>query len=598
MHTRTNCLCAATLFTLILNSNILAAETSRALVLEPTCAARDDTDKPVMMRADLAVTSVTLYRSRAAVTRSASPELAQGLYELRVGPLPEAVDLDSVQARLGGTAKLLDVKTETVTLPAPSSDNPRVRGALALVDAAQALVTDIARRNANNVAAQKTLDSIAAKVASDASLTIGVALDPEKLRAQLSFIDAERERLTASAQAIATEAKDAAGRLRAANDALAAAGGAPPTERFALVSIVVPDAGPVPLSVTYLVANASWQPSYTVRGAPESASLVLEFDAIVQQATGEDWNDVSLLLSTAQPTRSANPRQIDPIYVAIYEPMPVSESAYSDGAVSAPAAPAMMADARMRSRSDAGGSGGEAAKRSRLSALGADAQVGGTGPAVEYQLPRTFSAASDANAERKTRVANITAAPKYTLVTRPLVDADVYLRARFLNESGFLLLLGNARMYLGADTIGQTVLTETPGGGEVELWFGEEPRVTVKRELVAKKDSESGVFSKSKSVDRDYRIVLANTIARAVDVEVWDRAPVSQSDEAKVAITDVTPALSTDEKYVKDSKPQGLLKWTLALPARAASKDAKPVVISWKTRLSWPEGKMLSGDVD
>ena len=598
MHTRTNCLCAATLFTLILNSNILAAETSRALILEPTCAARDDTDKPVMMRADLAVTSVTLYRSRAAVTRSASPELAQGLYELRVGPLPEAVDLDSVQARLGGTAKLLDVKTETVTLPAPSSDNPRVREALALVDAAQALVTDIARRNANNVAAQKTLDSIAAKVASDASLTIGVALDPEKLRAQLSFIDAERERLTASAQAIATEAKDAAGRLRAANDALAAAGGAPPTERFALVSIVVPDAGPVPLSVTYLVANASWQPSYTVRGDPESASLVLEFDAIVQQATGEDWNDVSLLLSTAQPTRSANPRQIDPIYVAIYEPMPVSESAYSDGAVSAPAAPAMMADARMRSRSDAGGSGGEAAKRSRLSALGADAQVGGTGPAVEYQLPRTFSAASDANAERKTRVANITAAPKYTLVTRPLVDADVYLRARFLNESGFLLLLGNARMYLGADSIGQTVLTETPVGGEVELWFGKEPRVTVKRELVAKKDSESGVFSKSKSIDRDYRIVLANTIARAVDVEVWDRAPVSQSDEAKVAITDVTPALSTDEKYVKDSKPQGLLKWTLALPARAASKDAKPVVISWKTRLSWPEGKMLSGDVD
>ena len=598
MHTRTNCLCAATLFTLILNSNILAAETSRALVLEPTCAARDDTDKPVMMRADLAVTSVTLYRSRAAVTRSASPELAQGLYELRVGPLPEAVDLDSVQARLGGTAKLLDVKTETVTLPAPSSDNPRVREALVLVDAAQALVTDIARRNANNVAAQKTLDSIAAKVASDASLTIGVALDPEKLRAQLSFIDAERERLTASAQAIATEAKDAAGRLRAANDALAAAGGAPPTERFALVSIVVPDAGPVPLSVTYLVANASWQPSYTVRGDPESASLVLEFDAIVQQATGEDWNDVSLLLSTAQPTRSANPRQIDPIYVAIYEPMPVSESAYSDGAVSAPAAPAMMADARMRSRSDAGGSGGEAAKRSRLSALGADAQVGGTGPAVEYQLPRTFSAASDANAERKTRVANITAAPKYTLVTRPLVDADVYLRARFLNESGFLLLLGNARMYLGADSIGQTVLTETPVGGEVELWFGKESRVTVKRELVAKKDSESGVFSKSKSIDRDYRIVLANTIARAVDVEVWDRAPVSQSDEAKVAITDVTPALSTDEKYVKDSKPQGLLKWTLALPARAASKDAKPVVISWKTRLSWPEGKMLSGDVD
>jgi hypothetical protein len=153
-------------------------------------------------------------------------------------------------------------------------------------------------------------------------------------------------------------------------------------------------------------------------------------------------------------------------------------------------------------------------------------------------------------------------------------------------------------MYLGADSIGRANLSEVPVGGEVELWFGKEPRVTARREMTTKKEGESGVFAKSKGIDRSYRIVLENTLTRPVDVEVWDRVPVSRNEAAKVELKDVTPALATDEKYTKDSKPQGLLKWTLALPARTSDADAKPVTISWKSRVSWPEGKLISGDVD
>jgi hypothetical protein len=42
----------------------------------------DDTEKPVAMRADLKVSSVTLYRGRAAVTRSGKVGLRAGVYEL------------------------------------------------------------------------------------------------------------------------------------------------------------------------------------------------------------------------------------------------------------------------------------------------------------------------------------------------------------------------------------------------------------------------------------------------------------------------------------------------------------------------------------
>lgn len=567
---------------------------------------REDTEKPVAMRADLKVTSVTLYRGRAAVTRSGQIGVRAGLYEIRVGPLPATADLESVQARVGDGAKLLEVKTETVALPAPSSDNPRVREALANVEAARAAAEDLTRQMSNNDAALKTIDGIAAKVTADASQALGTTLEPAKLEAQLTFIASERDRLTSRALQLAKARRDAEGVVAMRMQELNAAGQAPSVEQFALVTLVAPRDADVPVSVTYLVANASWQPSYTVRGNPDAGELALEFDAVVRQATGEDWNDVALVLSTAQPTRAANPSTVTPSYIELFDPAPpvtggmVAKSlAYDpDRKPGAPGAPAPMASVEAGSGGPGGAYYDADARADRLESYGSAATVGGTGPAVEYRIPRAFTAMSDAAAERRTRVATLDAKPSFTLVAQPLVESDVYLRARFRNESAFLLLPGEARMYLGADSIGRTQLNETPVGGEVELWFGKEPRVMARREMITKKAGESGVFSKSKAVDREYRIVLTNTLARAIDVEVWDRVPVSRNDAAKVELKDITPPLATDEKYTKDARPQGLLKWLLKLPARTNDSDAKPVTIAWKSRVSWPENKLISGDVD
>ncbi|CAH1002104.1 hypothetical protein LEM8419_03021 [Neolewinella maritima] len=60
-----------------------------------------------------------------------------------------------------------------------------------------------------------------------------------------------------------------------------------------------------PLTLTYLVADASWTPQYDVRVEATDEPLDLQYHASVRQSSGEDWTDVQLSLSTGDPSESA-----------------------------------------------------------------------------------------------------------------------------------------------------------------------------------------------------------------------------------------------------------------------------------------------------
>jgi hypothetical protein len=57
------------------------------------------------------------------------------------------------------------------------------------------------------------------------------------------------------------------------------------------------------LELEYFVPGASWKPAYDLHYASARGQIRVETAAVVQQATGEDWTDATLLLSTAMPGR-------------------------------------------------------------------------------------------------------------------------------------------------------------------------------------------------------------------------------------------------------------------------------------------------------
>ena len=78
-----------------------------------------------------------------------------------------------------------------------------------------------------------------------------------------------------------------------------------PVRAEVVVEVLADRAVTSELRLSYLVAAAGWTPEYDVRVDKLSEPVDLRYRALVRQQTGEDWENVKLVLSTGDPTLSA-----------------------------------------------------------------------------------------------------------------------------------------------------------------------------------------------------------------------------------------------------------------------------------------------------
>ncbi len=90
------------------------------------------------------------------------------------------------------------------------------------------------------------------------------------------------------------------------------------TERDAVIVVQKANAAAGKVRLNYLVDSVSWRPQYKLRAGKTNAEKVqLEYLAAVAQQTGEDWSNVKLVLSTAQPTLNAAPPDLQTLQVHV-----------------------------------------------------------------------------------------------------------------------------------------------------------------------------------------------------------------------------------------------------------------------------------------
>jgi hypothetical protein len=98
------------------------------------------------------------------------------------------------------------------------------------------------------------------------------------------------------------------------------------------VDVAADEAGTFELSIAYLVDRAGWKPSYDIRATDIGSPLILTYKANVFQSTDENWKDVMLTLSTADPYQLGNKPEV--LAWTLAEPVqyrPSSPVSYSSG---------------------------------------------------------------------------------------------------------------------------------------------------------------------------------------------------------------------------------------------------------------------------
>jgi uncharacterized protein (TIGR02231 family) len=521
-----------------------------------------------VIQVDAAVSAVTLYRGRGAVTRVANVDLAPGVYDLHFPDLPATVQSRSLQVRTADGLKVLSVD-DVQKASADAVTSPEIARADQDIKSLEQALRGIADQRELIKSQEDLLAALTIRTTSDAAMAGATTkLDLDAVKQQMEFITVERKRLQAERAALDIEQPTLEANLAAAKANRQALGGDRTVSRMAIVSVAAPESFKGNVALTYLVTDATWEPTYNVRAAADLSSAQIEYDAILEQRTGEDWTDVRLVLSTAQPTIAASPPALEPWYIDL---------ASAHAGVVASRAPAAAAGEALHRQAEV------AADKERLNDLASDAQVAGGGPSVTFELPRPITVKTHADRHQTTRIATINTSPMFVHVATPLLTEAVYLRGDLANSSAYHFLPGRAAIFLGQDYIGPTAMPSVAPGSNFKMHFGIDQTVRARRQLAGRVTESTGLLSGGRRTTSDYRIAIDNASGRNLTLEVWDRIPVSRNEQIQVQLIEPNISLASDAYYTAEQQPQGLLKWWLSVPAGASERNA--FVISWSVQI-------------
>ncbi|GAB2744394.1 mucoidy inhibitor MuiA family protein [Kitasatospora kifunensis] len=271
-------------------------------------------DLPVGTPTPLPVTAATCLEDRAHLERTATLTLAAGPQRLRLGPVsPLAVD-HSLRTELvadDGTARVLDARLTRSWTPRevgpPGAADSALRHRLHELETA--LRTGAGRRDRLS-ARLALLDQLTTDLLREIAEGAGLGeAEPVRWSRELDRVAGEQDTHGEQLRALDAELAELAEQERAARQALDAAE-APPQELTAYLDLTVLAEHPTTatLTVRHLTPCALWRPAY--RAVLTEGGLRLESDAVIWQATGEDWSKVRLTLSTARSALAAEPPRL------------------------------------------------------------------------------------------------------------------------------------------------------------------------------------------------------------------------------------------------------------------------------------------------
>lgn len=534
-----------------------------------------------------------VYSDRAMLSREAKIKVPAGAHTILIEGLSTALFPDSLRVEGKGTTSMVLGALSHKIVNETDLVSERERGINIALEAAQNQRAVVEAEKQSFIKQQEFLNSLQAQAS-------------EKTKEELADFKFNTEQWVAAGQTIQTGLAEAARQIIGRDTKLAEIDKMIEklqgdisqlyTGQKSTVQVSIPveaqAAGTLTLTLSYQLPGATWRPVYDARLDTKTGALELVQYGSVSQATGEDWEGITLTLSTAQPQRGSGLPEPQPFWVNLMEQYAGGGSSFSNIAQNI-AGPAMRQAARVNKVEFALEEG--AASADALAAPAAPPEVTAQiTPAVietggftaEYRIPALSKVPSDGT-ETKLFIGNFETENALEIHIRPQLSNEAYLVAKAKLKGENPVLPGSVNLFRDGAYVGQSTLPLLRAGKETTLPFGIDDQIAVSRKTLKDEKSESGmIIGTSSVIERGYSTEIQNLRGKAVKIVVMETVPAPQNEKITLEILKdkTTPGFEKDADKIK-----GLLRWNFDL----AAQEKKDVALGWS--LSWPKDSQITG---
>ena len=496
-------------------------------------------DEDVEKNVNSKITDVTVFMQGAQITRSGYTAIPKGNSTLVLEGVSPYINQQSIKASGKGKFTILDVQYRYVYPETPKEDNKKVEEIQRKIDRFEDSVETVAYYLANVRAIKKGIDTERGVLLNHPLLKGGAKPDSlDLLKGTLVFMQNELKNLadryltiSLKEAKIMKEQNDRSQRiyeLRLLKSNLPK----PPASKAkhqVLVNVTADGATNGTVEISYKVNQAGWSPWYDITAKDAGDDIELVYKAAVYQNTGEDWSNVKLRISNANPNRSNTKPMLPRWYIDYHRKMTVQRETKKKALY--------LKD----SQADMAVSNEEMAEMSVVDETPVPAQQAyeytqkmQNFSSVEFDISIPYYIKSNAKTHFVTVQKHVLKAEfQHYLV--PKLDKDAFVMARIVDWENLDLLIGSANIYFGNTFVGRTVIDPSIVSDTLEVSLGRYRSLAVQRTKL-KDETKKKIIGPYKVYTATYQIELRNNGANDIKLVLEDQVPLTRNTEIEIEL--------------------------------------------------------------
>lgn len=467
---------------------------------------------------DAPVSVVTLLEDRALVRRLAKANLNQGLWRVRVEKVAPVLSDKSLRAEFCGDypgARIDDVRVRRQMLVKEEERPQEIKALEAEVRSLQNTFNNLTEDRKHQEYSFNQTNSILAHSLQELPIdAVWGQIDPTSWRSQFQTLFKQLRELRIeilssyhNQEQLSQQINDLVTRIIALSS---------PNLLYTAhieADLMVNQTGEYEIAFDYVVPNAMWRPWHQARLLLEdNPTLSFRVDGCVWQRTGEDWNNVDLVFSTARASLGTEPPLLADDFLNVQEK-----------------SKQIIIQTREQNIQTTGlGSAAPTAQSP------ANVEVPGVDDGGEVRNLRPASKASIPSDGRPYRVPifSFESEAQVEYVLMPEVSCQVVLKSEQTNTAAFPILAGPVDLVRASEFVGKTSILFIAPGEKFALSWGSDGAMRVQRTITQERKQD--YLTKWNSVTTTVKLFLSNIGEEPRLIKTTERIPVSELEQVKV----------------------------------------------------------------